>query len=136
MSPELAAILDELEITAISPHRYRGPMETMAVESMERILAQYGYAHLKMVLMSIAETPNNKREIVAPVIWAISDLVRAHPTWAGRATDWFSAFDRVDLGKLREMAKRNKHAAKPRAAIATLLFGFLCATLERQGELI
>jgi hypothetical protein len=30
--------------------------------------SRYGYAHLKMVLMSIAETANNRRELVASTI--------------------------------------------------------------------
>jgi len=136
VTPELSAILEELEIRVVAIQRYRGPMETMAVNSMERILRQYGYAHLKMVLMSIAETANNKRELVAPTIWAVSDLVRAHPHWTQRATDWFRAFDKVDLGQLRAFAKRNQGAVRVRAALATLLFGFLKAELESQGELI
>jgi hypothetical protein len=130
ISPELAALLDELEITVVSTKAYRAPMATMAVESMERILRQYGYAHLKMVLMSIAETENNKRELVAPTIWAVSDLVRAHQHWTERASDWFKAFDKVDLGQLLAFAKRNRAAVKTRAALATLLFGFLNSSME------
>jgi hypothetical protein len=130
ISPELAALLAELEITVRPTHAYRAPMTTMAVETMESILSQYGYAHLKMVLMSIAETANNKRELVAPTIWAVSDLVRAHPHWTQRASDWFKAFDKVDLGKLLAFAKRNRDAVKPRAALATLLFGFLNSAME------
>lgn len=136
MTQALADLLAELEIKAISIQRYRGPMETMAVETMEHILERYGYAHLKMVLMSIVETANNKRELVAPTIWAVSDLVRAHPGWSGRVSDWLAAFDKVDLGQLRAFAKRNRQVVKPRAALATMLYGFLRAELESQGRLI
>src|ERR1035437_6560108 len=115
MTATLADILDELEIKVVDLQRYRGPTETMAVGSLERILRQHGYAHLKMVLMTIVETRNNKRELVAPVIWAVSDLICAHPAWAGRATEWFDAFDRVDLAKLRVIAKRNIKAVEVRA---------------------
>jgi hypothetical protein len=80
MTPELADILNELEIQVIPVHAYRGPRKTMAVESMERILRQYGYSHLKLVLLSIVDTTNNQRELVGPVIWALSDMIRAHPT--------------------------------------------------------
>jgi hypothetical protein len=125
MTRELANLLDELEIKVVDIQRYRGPGVTMAIGSMARILRCHGYAHLKMVLMSIAETSSNARELVAPVIWAVSDLVLAHPAWADRATDWFDAFDKVDLREVRAFAKQNKSAVQPRAAIATLLFGFL-----------
>ena len=134
MTLELTSLLEELEIKAVPLYAYRGPGATMAIACMESILKQYGYAHLKFVLMSIAETRNNKRELVAPVIWAVSDLIRAHPEWADRASEWFDAFDRVDLAKIRTIAKRNRNAVKPRAAIATLLFGFLCSRLDQQQE--
>lgn len=138
MTTELAGILDELQIRAISVHGYRGPMETMAVDSMERILRQHGYAHLKMVLMSIVETPNNKRELVGPVIWAVSDVIRAHPTWPERAGEWFRAIDCISLGEMRLRAKANRKAARMRGAIATMLFQHLKPIFEpeRQGRLI
>lgn len=138
MTTELAGILDELQIRAISVHGYRGPMETMAVDSMERILRQHGYAHLKMVLMSIVETPNNKRELVGPVIWAVSDVIRAHPTWPARAGEWFRAIDCISLGEMRLRAKANRKAARMRGAIATMLFEYLKPIFEpeRQGRLI
>lgn len=134
MTPELASICEELEIRVIPNPKHRGPMETKAVETMERILRDQGYGHLKMVLMSVVETPNNKRELVAPVIWAISDLIRAHPTWAERAGDWFAALDNISLGDIRAMAKANRRAAKPRDAIATMLFGHLRPTFHDEPQ--
>jgi hypothetical protein len=138
MTPALAAICSELEISVIPIPKYRGPMETKAVESMERILRQHGYAHLKMVLMSVVETPNNKRELVAPVIWALSDLILAHPTWAQRAGEWFSALDHISLADIRARAKANRRAAKARDAISTMLFEALRPVFseEKQGKLI
>ncbi|MDE2329459.1 MAG: hypothetical protein KGK16_01535 [Bradyrhizobium sp.] len=100
----------------------------------ESMLRRYGYAHTKLVLLSIAETKNNARELVAPTIWAVSDLVAAHPQWAERASDWLAAFDKVDLGQLCAFAKRNK-AVKQRAGLCSLLFGFLSAQMERPEKL-
>ena len=131
MTPELTSLLDELEIKAIPLQSYRGPGATMATACLESILQQHGYGHTKLVLTSIAETRSNARELVAPVIWAISDLVVAHPEWAERVSDWFAAFDKVDIRVLRAFAKQNKSAVKPRAAIATLLFGFLKSQMDQ-----
>ena len=94
-------------------------------------LGEIRLAHAKLVLLSVAETRNNARELTSPVLWAISDLVAAHPQWAARASDWFAAFDKVDLGQVRAFAKRNRHAVKPRAALATMLYGFLSAEMDR-----
>jgi len=134
MTPELDSLLEELEIEVIDLQRYRGPGATMATACLESILKQHGYGHTKLVLTSIAETRTNDRELVAPVIWAVSDLVVAHPEWAERVSDWLAAFDKVDLRQLRAFARLNKSAVKPRAAIATLLFGFLASKMDRQQE--
>jgi hypothetical protein len=133
MTLELTNLLAELEIKAVPLYAYRGPGATMATACLESILKQYGYAHLKFVLMSIAETRSNARELVAPVIWAISDLIVAHPKWAERVTDWLAAFDKVDIRQVRAFAKQNK-AVKPRAAIATLLFGFLKSQMDQKQD--
>jgi hypothetical protein len=130
MTPELASLLDELEIKVVALQSYRGPGATMATACLESILQQHGYGHTKLVLTSIAETRSNARELVAPVIWAVSDLIRAHPKWADRVSDWLAAFDKVDIRHLRVFAKQNK-AVKPRAAIATLLFGFLKSQMDQ-----
>jgi hypothetical protein len=134
MTPELTSLLEELEIKAVPLYAYRGPGATMATACLESILQRHGYGHTKLVLMSIAETRSNDRELVAPVIWAVSDLIVAHPKWADRVSDWLAAFDKVDIRQLRAFAKLNKSAVKPRAAIATLLFGFLKSQMDRQQE--
>jgi hypothetical protein len=134
MTPELASLLEELGVKVIDLQRYRGPGATMAIACIESIYQRYGYGHTKLVLTSIAETRSNARELVAPVIWAISDLIVAHPKWADRVSDWLAAFDKVDLKQLRAFAKLNKSAVPPRAAIATLLFGFLASKMDQQQD--
>jgi hypothetical protein len=111
-------------------HAYRGPGVTMATACLESIFKEYGYGHTKLVLMSVAETKYNARELTSPVLWAVSDLAAAHPSWASRVTDWLSAFDKIDLGKLRAFAKRNADAVRVRSGLATLLFGFLNSSMD------
>lgn len=138
MTPELASLCEELEVRVIPNPKHRGPMETKAFQTMERILRDHGYAHLKMVLMSVVETENNKRELVAPVIWSLSDIILAHPQWPEKADDWFRALDQIRLGELHARAKANRRAAKPRDAISTMLFDQLSKLFgdEKQGRLI
>jgi hypothetical protein len=64
-------------------------------------------------LLSIVESAGNDRWLIAPVIWAVSDLLLAHPNWLG--SDWLDALDAID-------AKVNRKAVQPRAAIASILF--------------
>ena len=95
-------------------------METFAENTLERILKEHGSEHLRAVLISIVETENNKRMLVAPVIWGMSDTLLAHPTWFGG--EFLQAMDGVDLTDMHERAKANRRAAQPRQAIATMLF--------------
>lgn len=120
MTLALASICDELGITVIPVTKQRGLMETCAVNTLARILSDHGPEHLRSVLMAIVETENNKRMLVAPVIWAVSDILLAHPSWFGG--DFLEAMDRIDLAEMHELAKANREAAQPRQAIATMLF--------------
>lgn len=117
---DLPAILSELGITIVPVTKQRDVMETCAGNTLERIRREHGAEHLRSVLISIVETTNNKRMLVAPVVWAVSDILLAHPTWFGG--DWLDAMDKIDLAEMHERAKANRRAAQPRQAIATMLF--------------
>lgn len=120
MSPALASICAETGIQIVPVTKQRDVMETCAVNTLSRILAEHGEEHLRSVLISIVETTNNKRMLVAPVLWAVSDTLLAHPTWFGG--DFLQAMDAIDLADMHERAKANRKAAQPRQAIATMLF--------------
>lgn len=119
MSPALASICAELGISVISVNKHRGLMETHAVNILERILREEGEEHLRSVLISIVETENNRNMLVAPVLLAMSDVLRAHPSWFGG--EFLQAMDGCDLADMYERAKANKRAVRPRHAIATML---------------
>lgn len=132
MTPELTSICDELGVSVIPTTQYRGPMQTCAVNTLERILREHGAAHLRSVLMSIVETTNNKRQLVAPTLWAVSDLLLAHPTWFGGV--FLEEMDRIDLAEVHEIAKANKKAASARQAVSTLLFERLSKVLKVEEQ--
>jgi hypothetical protein len=120
---DLPAILSEVGIAIVPVTKQRGVMETCAANTLERIRREHGAEHLRSVLISIVETTNNKRMLVAPVIWAVSDILLAHPTWFG--SGFLDAMDRIDLAGMHERAKANRRAAQPRQALATMLFDVL-----------
>jgi hypothetical protein len=136
MTPALAAICSELDVRVVPVTKQRGLMETCAVNTLERLLTEHGPEHLRSVLMSIVETENNKRMLVAPVILAVSDVLLAHPSWFGSA--FLDAMDKIDLGDMHERAKANRHAAQPRQAMATMIYEELRGTFhdEKQERLI
>lgn len=115
----------------------RGPAQTCAAQTIQRILNEHGEGHAILTLRTIVESENNRSELVAPVIWAVSDIIRAHPSWADTGLAFLEAFDAIDLGQLRALAKANRRAVAPRKAIATMLFQHLQPVFgEKQRRLI
>lgn len=124
----------ELGVTVVPINKQRDAMETCAASTLERIFGEHGEAHLRSVLLSIVETENNRRNLVAPVIWAVSDVLLAHPSWFGGA--WLDAMDAIDLAEMHERARANRRAAQPRQAIATMLFERLRESFQiKEGAL-
>jgi hypothetical protein len=120
---DVATICSEFEITVTPCSQRRtggGVLETCASSTLQRILRDWGEAHLREVLLSISESAGNERALIAPVLWAVSDILLAHPNWFG--SDWLDAMDKIDLTALHENVKLNRKAVQPRYAIAALLF--------------
>ena len=122
---DVARICSEFGIAIVPPCRRRkggAALETCAASTLtlQRLSSDWGESHLREVLLSIAESAGNDRSLTAPVIWAVSDLLLAHPNWFGG--DWLDALDKIDLSALYENVKANRKAVQPRAAIAAILF--------------
>ena len=78
----LAKLCSALEIKLVPVTRGRvRANETAAVATLRRILTKHGEQHLVMLIRTIAESEGNARALVAPIIWAISDLMLAFPAW-------------------------------------------------------
>ena len=124
MSKTLAGCLREfnVEIVGNAENYRRRARQTCAGATLARIFELRGYDHLRYVLMTtFCETaPANKHALLGPVIFAVSDVLRAYPAWFGDA--WFQAFDTIDLGEMFLQASANRRIAAPRAFIAAVLF--------------
>jgi hypothetical protein len=121
MNAALQKICTEMsvEIVDIRQSRSRRPGQTCAERTLLKILTDEGSAHLRSVLISIMQSENNKMMLVAPVLWAISDVLRGHPGWFGET--WLQALDAIDIAELYSRAKESREAVAPRQAIATML---------------
>ena len=118
----LESILKEFDIEIIdcAQNRRRTARQTCASQTLENIRRRRGCDHLRSVLMSIVETKPNELALVAPVILAVSDVLRSYPNWIGET--WFHVMDSVDLVEMFNRASANRRIALPRHAIATQLF--------------
>ena len=81
---------------------------------------------MTIVLRTIAESAGNEGELIADVIGAVSDLVRAHPRWVNTGLRFIESFDQISLAQVRKTAKST--GVQPlRDAIMTLL----CVEIEK-----
>jgi hypothetical protein len=91
----MSSICAEFGIAVVPPCRRRkggAALEPCAASTLQRLSSDRGESHLREVLLSIAESAGNDRSLTAPVIWAVSDLLLAHPNWLGG--DWLDALIR------------------------------------------
>jgi hypothetical protein len=99
----------------------RGPMQTHAGATIERLIRSHGAGHTIIVLRSIVESAGNESELRAETITAVSNIIRAHARWPALGLAFIEAFDGVDLRLIRNIAKES--GVRPlRDAIATMLF--------------
>ncbi len=118
MTPDLASICVDLEITVIQPHVTRTPGTTKCGNTFERIRRRYGEGHLILLLRTIMESENNRMALVEPVIWAISDVMLANPKWPDKGMEWLVAFDEIDLCAIWALSKRANGAPRERHGVA------------------
>ena len=131
-----AELCDEIGITIVPINVRRsilGEAETCAERTIAKMIERHGAGHARFVLRTIVETVNNRRELVAPTIEAVSDVALAHPEWTDRAGDWLDAFDALDLPALRSRARRNLRAVRVREAMAAMIFDRLLPVLGDGG---
>jgi hypothetical protein len=86
----LARLCKALEIRIIPTKRRPRENETAAAATLRKILAQQGEAHFVLLIRTIAESDGNSRALVAPIIWAISDVMLAFPAWPNRGLEWLA----------------------------------------------
>jgi hypothetical protein len=121
MSRTLAGLLREFNVEVVDNSRNwcRGARQTCAGRTLHTIFEMRGYEHLRAVIMSIVETKNNKKMLIAPVIWAISDVLMSKPEWFGDV--WLQTLDEIELEALYERARPMREWIKPRAAVGAWL---------------
>ncbi len=118
---QAAELCDALGITIVPTTMRLRPGATHAHRIIDRLVAEHGVSHATLTLRAIAETEGNARQLSRHVILAVSDVLASHPRWADAGLALLSAFDHIDLGKLRAIAKAAK-VSHARHAIATLLY--------------
>lgn len=107
--PEARAIFEEFGIRVVPANVMPAIGETRAIATLDRIRNRHGEPHARFVVMTLAETANNKAFIDETSLWVISDMARAaaknFPDLVDNSvSDWFAFFDALPLGWLQYWA--------------------------------
>jgi hypothetical protein len=120
-SPRVPKICAELGLEILATNKTRGPGQTTAGSTLHAIYRSHGEGHLIILLRTLLESEGGSEHITEFTLYAISDIMLAHPEWPDSGLKWLEAFDRIDLGDIREQAKRNRAAVPQRHGIAAAL---------------
>lgn len=125
--PEATAIFAEFDIVVVPANALVGPGQTRAVVTLDRIRRRYGAERARFVVMTLAETANNKAAIDETTLWAVSDMVRAaeknYPELLeNRVSEWLEFFDGIPLGVLAYWCRGLDGIASKRHALGGMIF--------------
>lgn len=105
MTERALTMFNEVGITVVPANVAPAVGQTRAVVTLERIINRHGEAHARFVVMTMAETANNRGAITETTLWAVSDVLRAaqknFPDLIENDTEaWFQFWDGIPLGWL------------------------------------
>ncbi len=125
--PQAEAIFAEHGIEVVPAHVMPAIGQTRAIATLDRIRNRYGDDHARFVVMTLAETANNKAFIDETSLWLVSDMVRAaqknFPDLVNNnVTAWFSFFDGLPLGYLQYWAYDLDGVVSKRHALGGMVY--------------
>jgi len=125
--PEAEAIFAEHDIQVVPAHVMPAIGQTRAIATLDRIRNRYGDDHARFVVMTLAETANNKAFIDETSLWLVSDMIRAaeknFPDLVqNNVTAWFAFFDSLPLGWLQYWALDLDSVISKRHALGGMVY--------------
>lgn len=121
MTPALASICTELEVVVVPDTARRYPGSTKCGRVLDDLLEKHGEGHVRLLLVTLMESVNNRMALVEPVIRAVSNVMLARPDWPDKGSAWLEAFDQIDLCGLWEQSKSDNGAPPQRPGIEARL---------------
>lgn len=116
-------LCDEFGVLIVDKHRYPGPGETRAVETMARIYRRHGEEHFRLVLSTLVETANNKVLLDEVGLWMASDLVlKCRGIIERRAGDWLETWDAIPGGELQFVCQELSGIIPQRYALGGMIY--------------
>ena len=116
-------LCDEFGIEVLEGTAYPKLGQTRAHNTIKNMLERLGQDHTRMVLMTLAETQNNKALLDEVGLWMASDMVRKFwPQIQQNASLWLDTWDRLPVGFMQSRAHELRGSVKPRFALGGMVY--------------
>lgn len=121
------ALLKEFGIEVVPANVQPMAGQTRAAANVQRIINKRGAEHARLVIMTLAETDNNRAKLTETAIWATSDVILAfrknYPhIMAGEISRFFAFYDRIPVGHLQHWVDGLDGITNKRAALVGLIW--------------
>lgn len=136
IDPRVQALCDEFGIEVIEATAYPKLGQTRAHNTIKNMIDRLGHDHTRMVMMTLAETQNNKALLDETGLWMCSDMVRKFgPEIEKNASLWLEAWDKMPVGFMQSRAHELRGSVKPRFALGGMVY-LMLRQVYGQPELI
>ncbi|MFC6487344.1 hypothetical protein [Nitratireductor sp. GCM10026969] len=129
----IEALCREFGIEIIDRHRYPVPGQTRAVETMARIYRRHGETHLRMVLLTLMETANNRALLDEVALWMTSDMVRFRGL-ENIDSEWLELWDRTPVGQLQFICQELSGIVPQRYALGGMMFERVWRRFDKNAD--
>lgn len=136
IDPRVKSLCDEFGIEVIKGTSYPKIGQTRAHGTIRNMIDTLGMDHARMVLMTLAETTNNKALLDEVGLWMASDMIkRFGPEIEDNASVWLDTWDRMPIGFLQSRAHELRGSVKPRFALGGMVY-LMLRQVYGQPELV
>ena len=123
IDPRVQSLCEEVGLEAIEGTAYPRLGQTRAVNTIKALIDNFGEEHTRLVLMTLAETENNKACLDSACLWATSDLVRVFSEEIEKnASLWMELWDQTPVGYLQSISLDIKSYAKQRHVLCGMIY--------------
>jgi hypothetical protein len=113
----------EVGIKLVDGRSYPDVGETRAIGTLQKILEEHGEDHLRLVLITLGETSNNRGSIDRYLLTATSTLVRRCYTFIEKNISlWLEIWDACPVGQLQFIAYDMGPPFRKADTIASLIY--------------
>lgn len=123
IDPRVRSLCEEFGVEVIEGTSYPKLGQTRAHNTIRMMIDRLGEDHARMVMLTLADTRNNKALMDECSLWAASDMVRVFKDEIEKDPEfWLGCWDKMPVGLFQSRAHELRGKIKPRFALGGMLY--------------